>query len=609
MQEQIVKSPPEEGDDLNENLQDSLNEVVLNDLKPLTAAIAIFYVAYITYEIFVLPEFALIPVIVVDISLICIFLGMRWALNHRKIPTKYANSCTFITGAVILADSIVMFTLIRDPFFTNYAVIVVAGIAYFMLSFRWWALSVSIYVAAWVPVSWLVTPVDDFADACFVIFGAVILSFTIQLTRLRTYRRIEQMRRRETRQNRKLEQALMSAEKEFLKRRRTQQEKEQLEGRLHHTKKMEAVGRLAGGVAHDMNNILSAIMGSASVLDDEIKGDSSVREDVDNILSACGKGRDLTRDLLGFARKGKYKKERISLNTVVDKVRALLNRTLPKKIVIEYFLENGLRNIEGDPSQIEYVLMNICLNSADAMEDQGRLVISTRNVEFDSLTDPRWSGLEPGRYVELKVSDTGKGIDSEVLTQVFEPFFTTKPKGKGTGLGLSMVYGTIHNHKGHVIIDSKPNKGCAVTFMLPSIDGHPLGVVSEQEERTATQQGSGGILLVDDEQLVRTSSERLLARLGYTIFVAENGRAAVEMFERHKVEISLVLMDLVMPEMDGYEAYYKLKKMDPEIKILLCSGFSKDEKVNTLLADGAVGFLPKPFNLHVLSEHVAKAIR
>ncbi len=395
--------------------------------------------------------------------------------------------------------------------------------------------------------------------------------------------------------------------KDITERTRAEQEKAALQDQLQQAQKMEAIGRLAGGVAHDMNNLLGAILGSASVLDVEMPASDPNREDLENILTACRKGRDLTRDLLGFARKGKYFKESISLNEIAEEAKSLLSRTITKKIRVVLRLEDKLDHIEGDRSQIHHALMNVCINAADAMKDQGTLTISTRNA-FPDENRCMALGLEPGPFVEMKVSDTGLGMDEETLKNVFEPFFTTKPKGEGTGLGLSMVYGVLKNHGGAVTIKSEPNRGTVVTFLLPTIDEVEQPATTRRRIRPSSTPKAGAVLVVDDEQTIRVSARRLLEKLGYTALLADNGEMGVDLYERKKDSICLVLLDLVMPEKDGHETFEALLALDPEVKVLLLSGYSKDEKVKRILESGATGFLQKPFDLETLSDAVKRAL-
>ncbi len=591
-----------------QNVQNALNLAVLDDLRPLSVGVMFFYIVYTTIEVVDLPLNVLIPILAFDILVMVAFLSLRIALDRDRISAKWANPVAAAMGGLILANTLVTFYVLQDSFVHYYVLIVVIGITYFLLSIRWWLIATLAYIAAWFPVALLVTPRDEMQNFVLGMLAAVVLSATIQVTRLKTQRRIENLRLQELNNKRRLESALEAARNEIAERQRAEEEKKQLEDQLWHTQKMEAIGRLAGGIAHDMNNVLAAIMGSASAIDSETEQGDAKREDVDNILTACTKGRDLTRDLLGFAHKGKYVNEKVSLNSVADEVRALLSRTFPKKIETEFHLDERLSCIGGDPGQIEHALMNVCINARDAMNGEGKLTIITENVSIKPSNKVTMSGLAPGEYVELKVTDTGVGMDRETLKMVFEPFFTTKPKGKGTGLGLAMVYGAIKNHGGMVDIASKVGVGTSVTFILPVDTSDALSEPASSTETTAAQTGSGCILIVDDEAIVRNSSSRLIRKLGYAVFVAESGQAAIDIFEKHRHDISLVLLDQIMPVMDGSETFEKLKQIDPDARILLCSGYSKDEKIDALLTAGAYGFLEKPFEINALSQELSRAL-
>ncbi len=390
--------------------------------------------------------------------------------------------------------------------------------------------------------------------------------------------------------------------KDITERRKMEEEKEALEAQLQQSQKMEAIGRLAGGVAHDMNNLLGAIHGSASLLDAETGPEDGRRIDIENILMACRKGRDLTRNLLGFARKGKYIKQNISLGEVAQEAKELLVRTISKRIVVELELEEEEDFVEGDRNQIHHALMNVCINAADAVEGQGKITIGTRCVLLREEECEALGDMQPGKYVELRITDTGTGMTDEAQAKAFEPFFTTKPKGEGTGLGLSMVYGVVKNHGGAVTLESEQGVGTTVVFLLPFLANVQRKSTPPSTKLPSTKPDRGGILLVDDELAVRTSVRRLLEKLGYTVFLAENGRVAVEMYQKKRKDISLVLLDLVMPVMDGTETFEVLKELDPNVRVLLSSGYSKDEKVEPLLNRGAIGFIQKPYEFKTLAD-------
>jgi signal transduction histidine kinase/ActR/RegA family two-component response regulator len=381
-----------------------------------------------------------------------------------------------------------------------------------------------------------------------------------------------------------------------------QERQKKLEMQLQQSQKMEAIGTLAGGVAHDMNNILGIIMSSASLLGQSVpKGDARM-DDIDNILSACRRGRDLTRNLLGFARKGTYVKDIIDLNEVVEQSKKLLGPIINKNIQIVTKLDGALYQIYGDRSQIEQTLMNICINAAEAISTAGTITISTRNCGNMDAAAMEEHGLYSGDYAVIEVRDTGCGIDAETLRHVFEPFFTTKQPGRGTGLGLSMAYGTVKNHGGGIEIKSSVGQGTALTIMLPALVSEQRVKVQRRISAIPPPAAGKNILLVDDEPLIRSSTKRLLQSLGYNVMIAESGEKAIQMYREAKGRISLVILDFVMPGMDGAETFVHLKELNPNAKIVISSGYSRDGNIETLLEKGAVGFLQKPFDVEQISE-------
>ncbi len=401
-------------------------------------------------------------------------------------------------------------------------------------------------------------------------------------------------------------------------RKKAEIEKTELEAKYQQAQKLESVGRLAGGVAHDINNILGAIIIATSVLKEEIDPDpnSVSSECIENVLNGCYRGRDLTQNLLGFARKQKNNKTNITLNEIITETTSILSRTIPKSIVIKNQLDPHLGIIEGDKSQIQNVVMNIVINAVDSITAAGELTIETGNIHLDQPACLELGNLIPGDYIKLRVIDNGSGMDSQIIANAFEPFFTTKAKGKGTGLGLSMAYGVITNHGGSITLDSKVGDGTVVTIYLPILDQKAQNTKFQTADEIETdrlarkhQSDRSAILLVDDEPLFQSSIRRLLKKMGYTVYVAENGNIAIELYKIYRNAISLVLLDLLMPVMDGAETFVKLKEIDPDVNILITSGFEKDENVEKLLTQGACGYLQKPFDLETLSKRLAAVMQ
>ncbi len=381
----------------------------------------------------------------------------------------------------------------------------------------------------------------------------------------------------------------------------------EMERQLVHSLKMEAVGTLSGGIAHDFNNILNGVLGYTSLLKMEVGQNAQALETVQEVEKLCLKAADLSSLLLGFARRKSANKVPLCLNDIASNMVKLVERTFRKDIRIETDLSPNLRSVEADAVQIESVVMNICINARDAMPQGGVLRLSTRNVFLDEPYVQKFMGLSCGDYVQVSIRDTGMGMSDEAMKRIFDPFYTTKKDAGGTGLGLSMVYSIMANHGGAVTVYSEEGHGSEFKLYFKAV---PDTVVVQTDIPTETigivpgMRGAEKILLVDDDDIVRLTGQRLLERMGYGVEVAENGRIAVESFERDPGRFDLVVMDMIMPEMCGDKAFELMRKVRPDIRILVASGFSPDERVRKLLATGGSSFIQKPFLFPELSQAI-----
>jgi two-component system, cell cycle sensor histidine kinase and response regulator CckA len=383
-------------------------------------------------------------------------------------------------------------------------------------------------------------------------------------------------------------------------------EAKSLRAQLLQAQKMEAVGTLAGGIAHDFNNILQVVLGfSEMILMSKEKGDPDY-EDLEKILSAAGKGANLVKGLLAFGRKAEINPKPLSLNQVIHQTEAILARTIPKTIKIDLILQERLSAINADPFQIEQILLNLAINARDAMPEGGTLTFETSSVSLDETYCIEHLGAEPGEYVLLRVSDTGVGMTNQTLEHIFEPFFSTKPAGAGTGLGLAIVYGIVKQHSGLIRAYSEPGAGTTFKLYFPVIEMKDETRVREEVVRFPG--GTETILLVDDEDLVRELAKRILGRAGYSLLAATNGREALHVYGKELKRISLVLLDLIMPEMDGKQCLKELLKLNPGAKVLVASGYSADGSTNEALEGGARGFVSKPFDMGQLLQTVRKVL-
>jgi two-component system cell cycle sensor histidine kinase/response regulator CckA len=395
-----------------------------------------------------------------------------------------------------------------------------------------------------------------------------------------------------------------SVGKDITEEKRARDEKARIEKELQQAQRMEAIGTLAGGIAHDFNNLLMGIQGNVSLMLLDIDTAHPHYERLKRIQEQVASGAKLTAELLGYARKGRYVVEPIDLNQLVQKTSEAFSRT-KKEIMVHREFAEDLYAVEADRGQIEQVLWNLYVNAADAMPGGGNLILKTMNATHKDmkgkLYDPK-----PGKYALLTVTDTGVGMDKETMERVFEPFFTTKEMGRGTGLGLAIVYGIIKGHGGYIDIES--GKGCGTTFgiYLPAIEKKVRKAVKTAEQLT---KGTGAILLVDDEEIIREVGKDLLEAIGYRVLLARDGQEAIEVYKKNRAEIALVLLDMIMPHMGGGEAYDRIKEINPDIKVLLSSGYSIDGEACEILARGCDGFIQKPFKIGDLSREIEKILR
>ena len=392
--------------------------------------------------------------------------------------------------------------------------------------------------------------------------------------------------------------------RDITERKMVEEERERMQAQLRQAQKMEAVGTLAGGIAHDFNNILQAVQGYAELLILGTAGPHPGHRELREIVRAAKRGSELTRQLLTFSRKVESELRPTDLSHEVVNVRRILERTIPKMIEFELNLAEDLRTVNADPGQVEQVLMNLAVNAKDAMPDGGRLIIETENITLGE-NDCRFHRVpRPGDYVRLTVSDTGHGIDEDALDHIFEPFYTTKGPGKGTGLGLATVYGIVESHDGYITAHSKLGEGSTFKIYLPVVESGK-GIVQLGERSTALQGGTETILLVDDEESIRNLGRQILEAFGYRVLIAADGESALQIYREAEEEISMVILDLIMPGMGGRRCLEELLNMNSEVRVAIASGYSPDGPTREVLLNGARGFVSKPYEL----KHMLKQVR
>ncbi|MGL1934501.1 MAG: PAS domain S-box protein [Fibrobacterales bacterium] len=381
----------------------------------------------------------------------------------------------------------------------------------------------------------------------------------------------------------------------------------EVEQQLNQARKMDAIGQLAGGVAHDFNNMLAGIIGAAQLLLNPKRNlDQKSLEFVEMIINASNRAADLTGKLLAFGRKGKIISTSIDIHRIIDDTVSIFNQTIDKKITISLSKNAENPMVTGDDSAMQNSILNLGINASHAMANGGELVIETRNIYLNEMfCNSSPFKIEEGDYIEIDIRDTGCGITPENISKIFEPFFTTKKQGEGTGLGLASVYGTIQDHNGAINVCSEIGEGTVFHIYLPCV----ADTVKIAGKIEPVSKGVGQVLFVDDEEFIRVTGKYSLEDMGYKVILAENGLEALEIFKQQYQEIDLVIMDMIMPEMNGRETFIKMKEIDTHCKVIISSGFTKDENLSELNEAGLAGFIQKPFREDELSKLLSKVMR
>lgn len=391
--------------------------------------------------------------------------------------------------------------------------------------------------------------------------------------------------------------------RDITQRKEAEYERKRLEAQLHVAQKMEAVGTLAGGVAHDFNNILGGVMLGLTGLAMDPDTPAAHREEILEMKALVQRGADLTKQLLGFARGGKYDVRPLDLAAAAQQTARMFGRSRPD-VTIECEFAPGLEPVLMDHAQLEQVLLNLLLNAGQAMPCGGKVRVTGENATV-SRPDAESHGVEPGRFVKLVVADTGCGMDEATQARIFEPFFTTKPPGLGTGLGLASVYGIVKNHGGFVVVHSHLGRGSTFAIHVPATEQR---VAVQPAPAPLAPSGHGTILIVDDEKQLLKCTARLLRALGYEVLTAADGRVAIDLVRQHRDDLALVLLDMTMPEMSGADTFDAIREIAPSMKVLLASGYTIDGQAQKLLDRGCNGFIQKPYDATALCQKI-EAVR
>ena len=527
-------------------------------------------------------------VVVINAAMLTFAVAMYLMIRRRVIPSRFVHAVSALTWLLTPINTLASY-MITDNATLVLPLMIELATAALMVDTVWTLIVTIPVVALGVPLSFAAGDEPVYPTG---VIGLWLIALIMQIWVRRWTIAAETHRLQ-------LVSTAVQLQRELDERKRAQAESEKLRDQFVHAQRLDAVGTLAAGLAHDMNNILGGILAFADVLYAEAK-DKQVKADLARIRQEAERGAALTRSLLAFSRRGQYRRRAILLHSVLDDMTPLLSRTLGKNISVVR-TDGPPTIIDGDPAQLGQVLLNLCLNAADAMSGTGTVTISTDEVE---VAPGEVEGLPAGRYAKLGIRDTGAGMDAETKKRAFEPFFTTKPVGKGTGLGLAMVFGAVQAHGGAIIADSAPGAGTTMTIYIPASEASPALPAAEPRRAPRTR---GLVLVVDDEPVVRTATARLVEQLGLTAVTASDGDQAVEIYKQRTKEIVLVLLDMVMPRLAGPACFQALRKIG-QTPVLLVSGYAAEAAAQQLLDAGADGFLEKPYTAEQLGGEIDRIL-
>jgi signal transduction histidine kinase/CheY-like chemotaxis protein len=570
-------------------------EATYQVVRGLAGGLVLVYLAFALYHATADTGPAAKTVMLVDQPpLLASLLAFVLMLKHR-IPMAWAHPVAVTLGLLVAANTAISVVIQGEGGDLRYLQAVVLGAGTIALSGPAVAVVLLATVAMAVPAALAVCTRGQFMD--FAVMQAVTSMFSVALwyARLPGQKKLLLLRQTAARSAAELGLALASAERAFAEHKHSDERRRELEEQLRQSQKLEALGTLAGGVAHDMNNVLGTITVIASGALRSTTEGSSLRQDLADISEAARKGAALTRNILSFARRGATDSAPFRVDDVVAEVENLLVRTMPKHVTLAVTCQAQEAWVVGDAGQIAHLLTNLCLNAAEAIEQQGAIQVRTRLVHLTSEQATKL-GAAAGAHVELTVVDNGRGIALDVLPRVFEPFFSTKEDGGNAGLGLAMVYGTVQQHHGGIAIQSAVGQGTAVTVVLPRMSRAPDRVANQESVVVLVDPARNRLLFVDDEPMLRQGGQRLASHLGFEVLTASDGREALDVFAKHKAQIGAVILDVAMPVMNGADCCRALRQLAPNLPILLTSGFPQDHDVQALTENPHTRYIRKPYD-------------
>jgi signal transduction histidine kinase len=617
------------------NLEQELRQVTFDSLRPVAFGVGLIFVAFLVFNLIDLPPHAVAPVVAYDAGLILLcaavwFLMTRGTIGARDVYRVGSGLLVLVSYNVILTQA-----LTGKLFYTHYIGIIVIGAGSLLMSTRWFIGSAAVVLAGWTVCAARLADLSSLTHYSFLLLASCVVAGIVHAARRRSCMRISQLHFRDGLRKSELEQALSLAHEvgrsldsmvarrtaalqkaeselrsELEERKRLEVQRRELEQHLQHMQKVESLGRLAGGVSHDFNNLLTVISGSLQVVLMDERLPPPLREFLEDAEQATKRAAQVTRQLLAFSRRQVLAPRTIDLRELVLGMSPMFDRFVGKHISRELALDPAAGCVLADPGPIEQVILNLVINACDAMPAGGRLTLRTSRAMVSAEDVARQPRLKPGDYVRIDVGDTGCGIAAELQHVIFEPFYTTKEPARGTGLGLAMVDGIVGQHGGAVLLESQPGTGSTFSVFLPRVAERPscelpAGVGAEQR----LPRGHEVVLVVEDDEAVRKFATGVLRSLGYAVVAAEHGAAALDHLRSPQgAAVRLVLSDVVMPVLDGWQLAETVFRELPFVAVLLCSGHTDDRVPGSRPRDLGISVLPKPYTLEVLAGAVRRAL-
>jgi signal transduction histidine kinase/CheY-like chemotaxis protein len=551
------------------------------------------------------------PIVALDLVLVGFCLGLRVAFRRGWVRGAAADVVWVALAAGAASDVLATVWLTRQPAYAAFLMLTLVAAGGVLRSLAAFAALASVSVLGWCVVTWRTGVLADAAPHAFGLATASALGAVFCVARLRAHARIAVLRLRDRVRGERLRRALAVARGTLEERERTAAEKEVLRVALLHAQKMEAVGTLAGAVAHDLNNILAAILSAAEMLLADAQLDAAGREDLATIIASARRAADFTGSLLAVGRRGKYASDRLDPGDVVRAALRVVEAGLPVETKLEVELGHGDHRVEGDLEQLTQVVVNLCKHAVRAMPDGGTVWLRTSVVALDGA-DAHRRAVVPGMYLAFSVTDSGEGMSAEDRQRAFEPFYDRGPENPSTGLALAMAYGAARAHGGIAEIESAPGRGTSVTLYIPRADaqGGPdtAAVHPAPNSSSGRSLRSKSVLLVDDEPSVRAVARRILERMELRVREAENGRRALVAYSADG-PFDVAVVDLSMPVMGGKELFARLRALTPDLRVVVVAGADGQAEAMELVAAGASGIVEKPYTPGGLARAVRAALR